>query len=189
MAEDLIVYRSRAPEVLEAHKAAREATRTYAKQTQAVLDAAGVGGYKVWLSTGHWDYGAFRGIDIPEGQEVPRGWRKAKDFAVPDKRTKAGRETGAALRAVKHPGDPMAQVPGMPLDILTPGGFQSPGVRVLEDGAALYVTWRRDPNEAQGSFSGKYEPVDTTLWGRVKLSEYYAAVEAAEAQRETAGAA
>ena len=175
------VYRSRSPEVLAAMNAANEAVRAYVRATSEALDAAGVGAYKTWRETSGSRPGWFRGLDIPQDEFPPKGWRMLQQYAVPDKRTKAGKQADYMLRAVKHPGDPRHSLTGMPPDVSTPGGFSSCGMRMLEDGAAFYVWWRIDPAACRESFSrGKFE-IDRSLWEPVPLSEYYAAVEAADA--------
>ena len=186
---DLTVYRSRDPEVLAAYKAAWDAVDAYVKETDAVLAEAGVGDYQTWRQQGGWMIGHFSGIDIPEGQKPPQGWRMNRDYAVPDKRTKAGREVAQRLAAVRHPGDPRQAFIGMPSDVFTGGGrVLSAGVRVLEDGGALYVMWTTDPAGHRESFRSRDAEVDLSLWERVKLSEYYAEVERADAAKAEGGA-
>lgn len=177
---DLFVYRSRDPEVVGAWKDASEAISAYVRATQAVLDAAGLGAYQCYRHTGGWNPGRFAGLAVPDGEAVPAGWRMTGRYAVPDKRTKAGRDIAAALEAVRHPGDPLFKLIGMPPDIASGNGFSSPAVRLLEDGAALYVTWQRDPDGAESFFQGK-AVVDRDRWEHVKLSAYYAEVERAKA--------
>ena len=55
----------------------------------------------------------------------------------------------------------------------------------MEGGAALYVTWRECP-EGRYSFLAGHVEVDFGRWERVKLSEYYAEVERADAARAAA---
>lgn len=188
MSSDPIVYRSADPAVVQAWKDAEAAINAYVKQTQAVLDDAGLGRYRVYRNNG-WSPGKFAGLAIPQDEFPPDGWRqnKAREYATPDKRLKAGKQIAAALEAVKHPGDPLHKLIGMPADTLSGGGFSSPGVRLLEDRTALYVLWRLDP-DGRESFSSK-STVDHGLWKRVRLSEYYAACEQADEAKKTAQAA
>jgi hypothetical protein len=53
------------------------------------------------------------------------------------------------------------------------GVVRHPGVRLLEDGTALYVMWTA-PQDRE---------VDFARWEKVPLSEYYVAVEHAEAAK------
>jgi hypothetical protein len=178
---DPFVYRSRDPQVTYAWKGAEAALHEYVKDTERVLEEMGLGGYKVYRDTHHWHPWHFAGLAIPQDEFPPDGWRmnaKYEAYAVPDKRTKAGKRAAAALAAVKHPGAPMAKVPGMPQDVCYPGGFTSPAVSLLEDGIALYVAWRIDPAGCRESFSSKSAEIDLALWERAPLSEYYAAKEA-----------
>lgn len=185
MTADPIVYRSTDPAVLAAVEAAWQAIGDYAKQIRATLDGLGLGEYKHWSADGGWHPGEFRGIDIPQDQFPPDGWRMKGDFAVPDKRKAAGKRAWKALSEVRHPGDPRRALIGMPPDLLTPGGYQSCGLRRIN--SAIYATWRNcDPAGAVGSFSAASSEIDASLWERIPLSEYYAAVEADEAAEDTA---
>jgi hypothetical protein len=175
------VYRSHAAKVVDAWKAAQDGLHEYVRATDDVLERAGLGDYQVYRGNHRWHPWSFAGLAIPEGEKPPKGWRMNAEYAVPDKRTKAGKEIAAALAAVKHPGAPFHKVPGMPNDVCYPGGFTSPGARLLEDGNALYVSWRIDPAGCRESFSSPTTEIDDALWHRVPLSEYYAEVERAEA--------
>jgi hypothetical protein len=187
---DPFVYRSRSPEVVGAWIAAEDALHAYVTQTQAVLNEAGLGGYKVWRATTGFSPWHFTGIDIPAGEKPPPGWRAKSEYAVPDKRTKGGKQIAAALAAVRHPGMPSHNLPGMPVDVCTGGGFTPHGTRLLENRSVLYVMWTIDPAGCRESFFSKSVEIDAALWERAPLSEYYAAVEAheasAEAEREVA---
>lgn len=180
---DPFVYRSHAPEVIGAWQDAEATLQQYVKDTERVLEEMGLGGYKVYRDTHHWHPWRFSGLAIPQDEFPPEGWRmngKYDAFAVPDKRTKAGKQAAAAIAAVKHPGAAMAKVPGMPQDVCYPGGFTSPAVALLELDTALYVAWRIDPAGCRESFSSKSADIDMALWERAPLSQYYAAREAYE---------
>ena len=196
MSGDPIVYRSADPSVVKAWNEACAEIYAYVTATQAVLDEAGLGRYKVYRHTSGWSPGRFAGLAIQEGWSPPAGWRMSGSgtYAVPDKRLKAGKQVTAALDAVKHPGGPLLKLIGMPPDTASGRGFTSPQVRMMEDGAALYVIWRTDPDRRESFFRAGQVAVDRGLWQRVKLSGYYAEVEragpAAEADPPgTAGAA
>jgi hypothetical protein len=178
---DKTVYVSRKLEVLKAWDDAGNAIQSYLDQTRAVLAAAGVGEYGTYRSTSAWHPGKFAGLAIPDGEKPPAGWRMLREYAVPDKRLKAGKHIAAALDAIHHPGDPMNWIPGMPADVMTDGGFQTPAVRILDDGTALYVAWRTDPASCSESFMSASTEIDAALWERVPLSVYYTAVEAHDA--------
>ncbi len=181
---DPYVYRSRDAGVIQAWKDAAAAISDYIKTTQAALTAAGLGEYQVYRLTGGAHPGKFAGLAVSQDQFPPEGWRqnRGSQYAVPDKRTKAGREITAKLAGIKHPGDPRYSLTGMPPDVMTPGGFSTPGIRLLEGGAALYLTWRVDPAGCRESFTRGAFEIDRSLWeGPVWLSEYYAAFEAEDA--------
>ena len=180
---DPVIYRSRTPEVPAAWKAACEALSAYIAATQAILDEAGFAGWPAFRNNGSWSYGKIAGIGVPDSEEMPDGWRAAKHCAVPDKRTKAGREMQARLDAVKHPGALTGHLPGMAADVLNgmSGYIVSPDIRVL--GESVYAEWSADPERAEVSFSNRTTQVDHDLWERVKLSDYYAEREAEDERR------
>ncbi len=182
MSIDLIAYKSTDPEVLASVVAAQDKVRDYARQVRAVLDGLGLARYQMWVSQNGWHPGQFVGIEIPQGEFSPEGWRTDREGrTVPDRRTAAGRRAWKALEAVRHPGDPRRALIGMPHDLLTPGGYQTPGLRVIA--GAVYVHWRNcDPAGGVRSFSGQASEVDESRWQRFPASEYYAAIEADEAQ-------
>jgi hypothetical protein len=184
---DLYVYRSRDPEAVAAWIAACDAVEDYVAQTAAILKDAGLGGYQVYRDTSL-SPGRFAGLAIPHGGKPPPGWRMGARFAVPHRGTKAGREVYAALEAVKHPGDPGSRIPGMPGMIVRVSRIHRPGVRVLENGAALYVTWSTEPRDTADSFVHSKSEVDPGRWQRIPLSEYYAEVERTDAAKAEAGA-
>jgi hypothetical protein len=182
VSEVTVAYVSRDAEVIKAWTDASGAVSVYVAATNAVLEAAGLGRYDVFRNSGGWSPGKFAGLAIPQGESPPKGWRMTSRYAVPDKRRKAGREIEAALGAVKHPGDPLLGLIGMPPDAETSGGFTSPAVRLLEDRTALYLGWRVDPVGRQ-SFLGTREQsgvVDLDRWERIPLSAYHLAIEQAE---------
>ena len=139
MSADPIVYRSADPQVVKAWKDAEAAINVYVEQTQAVLDEAGLGRYQVYRNNG-WSPGKFAGLAIPQDEFPPDGWRqnKAREYATPDKRLKAGKQIAAALEAVKHPGDPLHKLIGMPADTLSGAVSHPPASGCLR--AALRCT-------------------------------------------------
>jgi hypothetical protein len=184
---DPTVYRSRDPEVVQAWIDATDAISGYVQQTQRVLDACGLAGYQAYRHSSGWSPGRFSGLAVPEGEKAPAGWRMLERYAVPDKRTKAGKQVAAALDAVKHPGDPLLKLTGMLPDAQSGrGGFSSPGVRLMENRTAVYVTWSFNPEGRHSFLGGRDAAIDFSRWERVKLSEYYAEAERHEAEREAA---
>lgn len=183
MSSDPIVYRSADPQAVKAWTDACEALEDYVYRTCEILRDAGMGGYEIFRRTG-WDRGIVAGIKVPEGGKAPAGWRMAQSFdrmAVPDKRRKAGKETAAKLEAYPYPGVPSRRLPGMPPFIFTGTRMLTPGVRLLENGAAVYVEWTADPEQgARGADS-----IDKALWARVALSAFFAEVERSEQAKTT----
>jgi hypothetical protein len=180
MTDGPFVYRTADPEVLKAWRDAFAAINAYVAETTAVLDAAGLSMYGYIRSNASFNPGRFAGLEIATGGDLPSGWRMSADgYAVPDKRYKAGRDIDGALKAVKHPGSPLWSLSGMPSDLLTGGSYITPAVRLLDDGTVLYAVWREDPE----SFSRGNARIDHDRWAKVKLSDYYAAAERADAEK------
>jgi len=180
-------YRSRDPEVVKSWTDATDAIRAYVEATRAVLEAAGLGGYQVYRDSHGWRPGHFAGLAIPDGEKPPAGWRMTARYAVPDKRTKAGRQAEAALAAVKHPGDPLLKLAGMMPDAENGNGaFVSPAVRLLEDGTTVYVGWPACPEGRQSFLGPRGVTVDLDRWERIPLSTYWLAFEAADAAKAAA---
>lgn len=187
---DPIVYRSAETQAVKAWTDACEALEDYVHRTAEILADAGLRAYEIYRHTG-WDRGIVAGIKIPEGGKAPAGWRMTQAFdrlAVPDKRRKAGKDVSAKLEAYPYPGVPSRRLPGMPPFVLAGGRMLTPGVRLLEDGAAVYVEWKADPETAtRGADS-----VDKELWAPVPLSAFFAEAERSERAAkaaETAGGA
>jgi len=113
------------------------------------------------------------------GKEAPGPlWRESEPgLWVPNRRTKAGKELGAQVEAI---GFKWKCVPGMPADLSVLAGdgrdfLLWPKVEALGGGGVFWCVWKVP--EAQVIGSPRFDPA---LWQRAKLSEYYAAREAAE---------
>lgn len=169
-------YRSTHPTVLAAWRATQEQADEIVRQRKALLDELGFTGRPVLvhgqriIGVGHLD----------EHGPVPDGWRRDRDTAdviVPDRRRAAGKALAARLDALTMP-DPRRDLPscGMPeaASSAPRGRMYWPGMQLLGD--AVYVTWGCDPERVEENGQ-----VDPAVWERVRLSEYYAAVEATEA--------
>jgi hypothetical protein len=118
------------------------------------------------------------GLGHTPGWPVPTGWRDVSNrgviHIVPRLSTKAGKAAAKRLGELQ-PADPrtmLANRHGVPTAFFGSSAegvrMFSPGVRQLGD--ALYVTWGAEPET----------PHDPAKWERVKLSDYYAAVEQAD---------
>ncbi|HEX9355648.1 MAG TPA: hypothetical protein VF933_17750 [Streptosporangiaceae bacterium] len=177
------VYRTRDAATVAALKGYNADWNTYRAAITDALKEAGAGGYNVVAGQSGLQPGRFFGIHVPRAAEPPKGWRHSHtaDCAVPGKRTTIGRALAARLDEIQHPGDPMRHLPGMPSAMLHAGRLVTPGIRLLEDGQAIYVTWTAEPDGARGIGSAEPLRVDHRLWQRVRLSEHYAAVERADA--------
>jgi hypothetical protein len=105
------------------------------------------------------------------GEELPAGWRfdGAKRDVVPAKRTPEGKEIVQTLAGLTLHGDRFPGCPG----ILFAEGF-SVFPRVAKIGDDYFLTLSKVPREE------KANALDPDIWEPVKLSEYHAALEAAE---------
>lgn len=174
---DKTVYRTADASVIAAYCAAQDALTAYRREIGEVLEQHGVGDLARMGTTGH-GAGRFAGL-VPDG-DAPAGWRVAKTgYLIPDTRTRHGKAVRDALASLVYPGDPRDALTGMPSQVVVLPRWLTCGVALLGD--ALYVTWSAD-EKALG------DSADLTIWHLTKLSEYYAAVEQAEAaEAETAG--
>ncbi|MFD9950545.1 hypothetical protein ACFWYW_57545 [Nonomuraea sp. NPDC059023] len=164
---DKVVYRSTHPDVLAAWGFAARAREEWADQMKAFLDEHGLGKRTVWTYN---VTGEVFGIE-DNGDDIPDGWRvdSRTGHLMPKLATKRGKAISARLKELPQP-DPRASMPGMPAECFVSLARLVCGLAEL--GGALYATWSREISESE---------VDASLWERVKLSEYYAAVEAHEA--------
>lgn len=103
------------------------------------------------------------------GDDLPKGWRTDKHGAVvPHKGTREGKAYAARLAAIPPLDDVVLRLVGMPNWSMGGGRMWSPGIRFAD--GEMFVTWGSEP-----------DGVDPEKWERVKLSVYYAAIEAEEA--------
>ena len=164
----LTVYRSTHPDALRRWHATTEAMDAWSEKMQATLITLGVDGREVWYDQVS---GRIIGLGHTGGDDVPEGWRvdARTGYLVPRRSTKAGKQIAAVLDGMRRP-DPRA-LPGMPAQVMAGVHFLTCGLEYM--GGALYVRWSRPIPE---------KLVDSAIWERIKLSEYYAALEAHQAQ-------
>lgn len=93
-------------------------------------------------------------------------WRLDHGGCVPRRQTKAQKVLRNRFHAVRRP-DYRADLPGMPRSVMRGLTVMAPGVEKIDN--ALYVIW---DDEVVG--------IDENVWTRVKMSEYWAAKEAAK---------
>lgn len=181
-----IAYRSTHPRALDAwaeFMTARAAFREWASAlTSAVVNDPRrqlyVRGYTVL------------GIARTPNESVPAGWRPTADETaiVPNRRSNAGKAAQDDLNrhSIPNPRSYLERRAGMSSGLFAADSrWLEPGVGLFEDGAAVYVTWSREPDWA--TWAAQPPPAD--VWEQVPLSRYYAAREAWAAARESAGAA
>lgn len=184
---DKIVFRSTDPDVRAAYEAAcAEHSEWSRKIHQLAKELLGPDAYPI-VQEG-WGRKSLSGFG-PVPDDVPAGlriWkpRNSLSHLVPHKSTKIGQEIAERVKELERAPDVRAALPGMPSCALDGLTIMSPGVDVIDD--AIYVYWSNDPDAADTGWSKSAKKVDPELWQRVKLSEYYAAKEAAE---ESEGAA
>lgn len=94
------------------------------------------------------------------------GWRQTKTGAwVPDRRTREGKALARQVEALRV--EKIGQLKGMPPNAFTAGHCWQHGVDVVD--SVVWASW--------GCLADEVEGVDTELWERAKLSEYYLAIE------------
>jgi hypothetical protein len=179
---DKIVYRSTHPDVL-AHwqnTASAEAQSVWREKVNKTLADLGFPGRRFATSDGFDDCHVV-GVEHPEGEDIPAGWRRHKDLPVaitPDKRRAAGKRAVERLAAIPRP-NPRKKLPGgMPHVGFGISRFLKAGIARYGD--AVYVTWSGELEKGDAS------NIDPAVWERVKLSEYYAAREQHEAAKTDA---
>lgn len=113
------------------------------------------------------------------------GWRADGRLGlwVPDKRTTAGKQLAAGFDEIALT-DPRARVPGMPSIVFHVPHWYSPGYTYGE--TVLWVKWGCSYHEVEGDGGFSATKFDGALWERGLASEYYAALEAKEAQTANA---
>ncbi|MEU8040924.1 hypothetical protein [Streptosporangium sp. NPDC049078] len=178
MSRNLTVYRTTNPDILATLHTTLAAIEEWQPKVEALMETLGVGGRKIW-------YDAVTGqvLGVSRDGDIPEHWRydQRTGYLMPRRSTKQGKAIGARLDAMRRP-DPRA-LKGMPSQTFAAAEPALLTCRVDEMGGALYVTWSAPIHERE---------VDLSLWQRVKLSEYYAvleAQEAAQAAQESAGEA
>jgi hypothetical protein len=176
---DLFVFRSTHPDALAAWHTAHEQAQEIGRQRRTLLDDMGFAGRPALINEGR-----MLGVEHrDEHGPIPEGWRRDRhtDGAiVPHRRTKTGAAIGKKLDALTMP-DVRRKLPGgmpeMAWD-LGNGRVYYPGISLHGD--ALYVRWGGDPEKSERSVR-----LDPGVWERLKLSEYYAVL---EAEAQTGGA-
>lgn len=112
--------------------------------------------------------------------ELADGWRvDAQERIVPDKRTKAGKALAEEIKAVEagRPTNIRSRLRGMPMRASQSNHFYEAGV--FFHNGAVYVHWGCPVEALDGEWGG--DPLDSTTWKQLKLSEFHAAKEASEA--------
>jgi hypothetical protein len=166
-----VAFKTNQPSLIADYLAAREeAVAEFNAKVEAFK--ATIGGRQMF-GTRFFDGGfAISGYRAEKyGEELPAGWRfdGAKKDVVPAKRTPEGKEIAKTLSGLHLAGD---SYPGCP-DMLFTEGF-SIFPRVAKVGDDFFLTLSKVPNDEPRN------AMDPMIWEPVKLSEYHAALEAAE---------
>ena len=181
-----VVYRSRDPRVLAVIESFEAETKAWAEKAAALLAELGFGDRK-WMVQRPPDGMRITGITVRDGdrENPPPGWRiidHAGPALRPNRRLKAGKEAQTRIDQCQPPKHPRARLPGMPGCYFSATAIHFPNLGDLGDGA-VYVDWSTRVPELTADLDPKEKKrrggVDLAIWERVKLSEYYAAVEAA----------
>jgi hypothetical protein len=164
-----VVYRSEHPDVLAHHDSHVKAFAAWKERVRAVLVELGFAPDRgVWMR----DTRVVGVVEI-NGEPLPDGWRhdrKNPGAIVPARTKQPGKGYGQKLDALKQP-DPRNGIPGgMPGRAFQRGALAFMHCGLQEFGGAIYVTWPGEPDSS--------DRIDSEVWKPIKLSEYYAAVEA-----------
>lgn len=168
---DLAVYRSTHQDVLAIWHSAHEQAKDIGRKRRALLDELGFEGRQALIAEHNIIGVEHRQEDGP----IPEGWRRDSRTAgaiVPDRRRAVGKKLGKRLDGLTMPDLRKIMPGGMPHMVwnLAVNKLHWPGFEFM--GGALYVKWGCDPAQVE-----RAETLDLEVWERVKLSEYYAAVE------------
>ncbi|REF00240.1 hypothetical protein [Thermomonospora umbrina] len=169
-----VVYRSTHPDVL-AHwdrAGSADAQTAWRARVDQVIADLGFPGRRFATSDGLRGV-KVTGVEHPKDEPVPAGWRRDGSLPgaiTPDRRRRLGKEVAERLDGLAAP-NPRRDLPGgMPDVAFSSLRLMRPGVARLGD--AVVVTWSAEID------SGDAEHIDPAVWERIRLSEYYAAVEA-----------
>jgi hypothetical protein len=158
------VYRTTNPDAVAAWHSAAAAREKWGEQMKAFLAEHGFGDRTVYVSHS----GRVLGVEYIDGEDVPDGWRvdRRTGYLMPALAKRAGKLIDARLAELVQP-DPRDAMPGMPKTLFVSLAMLTCGLELID--GVLFATWSRAIPEDQ---------VDATVWEPVKLSAYYAAVEA-----------
>jgi hypothetical protein len=174
------VYKSRAPHLIDEYDAATtERFEEYKAKAVAFKNELGV--EQLSVNSG-WDDIRVTGYIDPDRHADPKpGYRRDSKtgFMKPALRTAEGKAIAERLKGIRYvPG----KKPGLP-GVIMGVGYMGPFSLQKLDGewyAVLTVPLEDDPEQRARTL----REVDVQLWEPAKLSEYFLAVEAAEAQKE-----
>ncbi len=190
---DPIVYRTTDPKMVQLHEAWMAAREAFSADLVAVADDVDPDGRgREMLAVQLRDRAQALGLKPDDADRnpnrSPRGWRHEfvlrHRVLVPIRRSKAGKEMAARIEALNHPD---ATILGMPRDswVESTSGYaiHRPSIGLM--GGVVYVKWHGDVDLAEDRTMSDGEGVDTSMWERCPLSEFYAAVEKLETSEAT----
>jgi hypothetical protein len=170
-----VVYRSNHPDALAHRDMQPKLYEEWRSKVEGVLTAFGFPQDSSLMLRGQ----AFVGVVFPQDKPLPEGWRRDRampEAIVPARRTTPGRKAAKLLDDLPQP-DPRDHLPGgMPRKVFAAAGMalMSPGLDDL--GGYVVVTWSDEMEKPTA------DRIDPAVWERVKLSEYWAMRETAEAE-------
>jgi hypothetical protein len=167
------VWRTTNPDVVGLIVAWTGADRAFRDKVLGLLAELGLSDRQPYVRT----WGAWGGDDqligiMARGDLPSADWRRDGDAFVPRRGSKAQKALSDRFNEIKRP-DFRKDIPGMPSNHFSGCGVVAPGAE--RHGDALYVLWSTDQVEPK---------VDTTIWERIKLSEFYAVRELEDAEAE-----
>lgn len=174
---DKTIYRTTDPRMTSLWAKWNAEKDEYVTQRDAFLAEYAPEGCALMLSSG---FGGARPLGVSvEGwsEKVPDGWRLDRKHwvLVPFKKTAQGKRIAVALATLKRR-DQRADLVGMPSFLMDGFAWHQPGIEIHDD--AMFVIWSDGGPPA--------DEIDSTVWERVRLSEWYALIED-EAARPNVG--
>lgn len=142
-----------------------------------------------------WRAGSFAGLPWSKKDVPPTGWKLArgKPYLVPDKRLKAGKDWAKRIDGLPKVSE-AARCDGQPGCVFhaapNAGAYMhSPQYHRFTDDGPLFMIWSCDCGKEGEKEYSIAAHVDSAIWESVKLSEFYAEVEAEKERNAAAKAA
>lgn len=175
--KDPVIYRTSNPDVIADYKKVGEEYLEWCDRCVAFAESIHPDANPMKSS----DFGGERFGGLTVVKPIPEGWRVQKqtgwlaDIMVPRRANskhgkKIAKDVEQQYDALREAPNVRKTLTGMPSYLFLGLSGQAPGVVLYDD--TLYVDWNED------ALQMLEKEVDTSIWERVKLSDYYAIKEA-----------